>query len=204
MFIQISLMMRSRSSSRWARCSSSADVNTFLFKVLSKRRCLLTDRSDAVSKLPSSLSLLSLLLSGSCTTFFRGCRRQSVWQEILITKAARVTSSWPEIQPGLHQIQTAVNCPGSKRSDHAQQTLLEKKATWHQAALLVSRQVFSCLDFLAAPELKEYWTITISTRLALVYNSLLSSPTSPPDTQKSFPSLAHHPNPPHSPSLTCG
>jgi hypothetical protein len=88
-FIQISLMIRSRSSKRCARSSSSAEVNTFLFKVLSKRRCLRTERSEAVSSLPSSLSLLSLH-SRSCKHLLRGPRRQSVWQEILITKAAKV------------------------------------------------------------------------------------------------------------------
>lgn len=85
--------MRSRSSRRCARSSSSAEVNTFLFKLLSKRRCLRMEMSEAVSELPSSLSLLSLLLSWSCRNFFRGRRRQSVWQEILITRAARVRTS---------------------------------------------------------------------------------------------------------------
>lgn len=92
-FIQISLMMRSRSSSLWARSSSSAEVKTFLFKVLSKRRCLRIEMSEAASELPSSLSLLLLLLSRSCRNFFWGGCRQSVWQEILITKAARVRTS---------------------------------------------------------------------------------------------------------------
>lgn len=93
-FIQISLMMRSRSSRRWARSSSSAEVKTFLFRVLSKRRCLRTEMSDAVSELPSSLSLLSLLLAPSCWNFLlRWRRRQSVWQEIFVTKAAKVRTS---------------------------------------------------------------------------------------------------------------
>ena len=85
-------MIRSRSSSRWARSSSSTEVKTFLFRVLSKRRCLRTEMSDAASKLPSSLSLLLLLLSWSFRSFWE-CRQQSVWQEILITKAARVRTS---------------------------------------------------------------------------------------------------------------
>lgn len=62
-----------------------------MFKVLSNLRCLRADRSDVVSE-SSSLSLLSLSLSRSRDGFFTGDCLQSVRQDTLSTKAARVNT----------------------------------------------------------------------------------------------------------------
>lgn len=91
-FIQISRMIRSRSSSRCALSSSSADVNTFMLSVRSKRRCRRADRSELVSQSESE-SLESedesagraCFLAGSCWPGW-----QSVRQEMWSTRAKRV------------------------------------------------------------------------------------------------------------------
>lgn len=91
-FIQISRMIRSLSSSRWALSSSSADVNTFMFSVRSKRLCLLAERSEVVSQSESE-SLESEDKSAGRARFLAGGRSrgwQSVRQEIWTTRAKRV------------------------------------------------------------------------------------------------------------------
>lgn len=91
-FIQISRMIRSLSSSLCALSSSSADVNTFMLSVRSKRRCLRADRSEVVSQSESE-SLESEDESGGRGRFLAGGRWrgwQSVRQEICTTRAKRV------------------------------------------------------------------------------------------------------------------
>lgn len=91
-FIQISRMIRSLSSSLCALSSSSADVNTFMLSVRSKRRCRRADRSEALSQSESE-SLESDEELGGWGRFFtagRWCRWQSVRQEIWTTRAKRV------------------------------------------------------------------------------------------------------------------
>lgn len=91
-FIQISRMIRSLSSSLCALSSSSADVNTFMLSVRSKRRCLRADRSEVVSQSESE-SLESEVESAGCARFLAGGRWrgwQSVRQEIWTTRAKSV------------------------------------------------------------------------------------------------------------------
>lgn len=92
-FIQISRIIRSRSSSRCARSSSSAEVNT-LPSVRSKRRWRRADRSEVLSQ-SESLSLVSLVLSAVFPVFLGACfcLLQSVRQEICTTNAMRVRTS---------------------------------------------------------------------------------------------------------------
>ncbi|PWA27685.1 hypothetical protein CCH79_00000429 [Gambusia affinis] len=89
--LQISRMIRSLSSSRWARSSSSAEVKTFMLSVRSKRLCLRADRSDVVSQSESE-SLESedeWAGRGGFLTTGRFRAWQSVRQEIWTTRAKR-------------------------------------------------------------------------------------------------------------------
>lgn len=91
-FIQISRMIRSLSSSLCALSSSSADVNTFMLSVRSKRRCLLADKSEVVSQSESE-SLESEDESAGWARFLTGGRWrgwQSVRHEIWTTRAKSV------------------------------------------------------------------------------------------------------------------
>lgn len=118
-FIQISRMMRSRSSSRCALSSSSAEVKTFVFKVLSNLRCRRADTSDVVSE-SASLSLLSLSLSRG--GFFVEERLQSVRQDTLSTRASRVRTS------PMHTPETKYRAARSGFSERGKEAALENNS----------------------------------------------------------------------------
>lgn len=91
-FIQISRMIRSRSSSLCALSSSSADVNTFMLSVRSNRRCRRADRSEVVSQSESESLESDDELVGRARFLAEGRWRgwQSVRQEIWTTRAKSV------------------------------------------------------------------------------------------------------------------